>query len=629
LEDDCEYPNKKAFYKLTENDKEIGELRLGGNGGAQSVIYGVHPDGMQYEIPVPKPALVISLADLGDLAPGVVLHNTAPDPPAAKSSSPGVSDASLDERIRKYLDQVTPAIQGERGSNPTFRVACILINGFALPRDQTLKWMRYYSQKCDPPWSEKELEHKVDSALEAPHHKPRGYLLNGEPARQTTVQQSDATFPRIYYDHHVKDYWVQNDRDGWIKIHEGNVKRRLKDAGFKAEAQEGEMISEIDSAFIKIQSSHDVDYAGSLAGYHCGIHECCGHRILVKDSPQLITPCPGEWRNIGQIIKNMLGPEQSIFLFGWLKVAVSSLYSHTIRPGQALVFVGPKDCGKSLIQNHVITPLLGGRCAKPFPYMAEKTQFNGELLEAEHLIIEDEQASTDIRSRRLFGAKIKDYTANENQRCHAKGRTAITLTPFTRLSISINDEPENLMVLPPMDDSLEDKLIILKAEKHPMPMDTVTELQRQKFIEGIHSELPAFAHFLMNWEIPAELISQRYGITHYQNLEILDKLAEAAPETKLLELIDDDIFCAHRACWSGTAAELQRHLTRDGGPVRDEARQLLGGFQFSTGTYLGRLSRDYPERFKQNRTAKKRTWTLYPKPAAVIESPGEQQAVNL
>jgi hypothetical protein len=28
--------------------------------------------------------------------------------------------------------------------------------------------------------------------------------------------------------------------------------------------------------------------------------------------------------------------------------------------------------------------------------------------------------------------------------------------------VTVNDEPENLMVLPPIDDSIEDKLIILR-----------------------------------------------------------------------------------------------------------------------------------------------------------------------
>jgi hypothetical protein len=92
----------------------------------------------------------------------------------------------LDKRIYAYLDTVEEAIDGQGGSNPTYRVACILTHGFALRRKDALYFMRYYSQtKCKPPWSRKEMEHKVDSALKATDHKlPRGYLLGEEVARE-------------------------------------------------------------------------------------------------------------------------------------------------------------------------------------------------------------------------------------------------------------------------------------------------------------------------------------------------------------------------------------------------------------------------------------------------------------
>lgn len=63
-------------------------------------------------------------------------------------------------------------------------------------------------------------------------------------------------------------------------------------------------------------------------------------------------------------------------------------------------------------------------------------------------------------------------TACETQSCHAKNRQAITLTPLWRLTISLNDEPESLLTLPPLDNSLEDKVILCKGEKHAMPMRT-------------------------------------------------------------------------------------------------------------------------------------------------------------
>jgi hypothetical protein len=172
-----------------------------------------------------------------------------------------------------------------------------------------------------------------------------------------------------------------------------------------------------------------------------------------------------------------------------------------------------------------------------------KSSFNGNLFGSEHLAIEDEEPKTNIVARRNFGTKIKEFTAIDDQNCHKKFRDGITLPVFWRLTISVNDENENLLVLPPLDDSLIDKLIIFKARQRAMPMQTASTADRTKFRNTLLAELPAYVHFLLNtWLIETELVSQRYGITHYQNPEILLRLGELTPETRLLQLIDEEIF---------------------------------------------------------------------------------------
>jgi hypothetical protein len=433
----------------------------------------------------------------------------------------------------------------------------------------------------------------------------------------------------IYYDSNRTTFWGKNDRGGWVMLQGPDVRRWLAVEGYRAKARNGENVSEVNRLQTAIQKTCDVDYADSLAGYKLGIYEIAGKRILVKDSPTLIQREPGDWPLLQEIISRMLGPQQQVYLFGWLKIAIQSLYSGKFRVGQALTLAGPKDCGKSLLQN-LITRILGGRSTKPHRYMNGDTDFNGDLFGCEHLMIEDEEPSTDIRARRNFGTKIKEITANETHSCHAKYRPAISLSPFWRLSISVNDEPENLMILPPIDESIEDKLIILKAAKHRMPLPTETNEEREFFIETLHAELPHFIDFLLNFEIPVELRSQRYGITHYQHPEILETLGTLAPETKLLDLIERTLFdSAAQGVWEGSAAELERLLTKDSSPVRREALQLFS-FPAACGTYLGRLQRVFPQRFKHDHTKKGNRWKIYPPDEGVKGSLGplEQHAIN-
>jgi hypothetical protein len=79
-----------------------------------------------------------------------------------------------------YLSRCAPAISGSGGHNQTFSVAGTLTHGFGLDEEAALAWMRVYNQKCEPPWSEAELLHKVRSALGASHNRHRGYLLQSE-----------------------------------------------------------------------------------------------------------------------------------------------------------------------------------------------------------------------------------------------------------------------------------------------------------------------------------------------------------------------------------------------------------------------------------------------------------------
>ena len=85
-------------------------------------------------------------------------------------------EAAVIDRARKYIAKCPPAISGQDGHGATFHVACVLVLGFCLDENSALVLMREYSERCNPPWSEKELVHKVRQAAKQPG--PRGYLRN-------------------------------------------------------------------------------------------------------------------------------------------------------------------------------------------------------------------------------------------------------------------------------------------------------------------------------------------------------------------------------------------------------------------------------------------------------------------
>lgn len=81
-------------------------------------------------------------------------------------SHPSQDMDHLLRRASAYLGKLPPAIAGQNGHTTTFRAAIILVRRFGLPPDAALHLLlTEYNPRCDPPWSERELRHKVEDAL--------------------------------------------------------------------------------------------------------------------------------------------------------------------------------------------------------------------------------------------------------------------------------------------------------------------------------------------------------------------------------------------------------------------------------------------------------------------------------
>lgn len=141
------------------------------------------------------------LADLRAIVP-IREQAPFPPPPAAPPNGNGRhrgNGASVVERARKYLEKMPPAISGQGGHNATFAAATALVWGFDLPMQEARDLLREYNQRCQPAWSEKELEHKLRQAADKPHSHPRGWLLNsngnGHPVGKRAARTPPASTP--------------------------------------------------------------------------------------------------------------------------------------------------------------------------------------------------------------------------------------------------------------------------------------------------------------------------------------------------------------------------------------------------------------------------------------------------
>ena len=81
------------------------------------------------------------------------------------------------ELAREWLAGVDSAVWGDNGSDRTFNAAAGLVVDFGLSVEEARPLLAEYSARCDPPWSEKELEHKLESVAA----KAEKLLAEGKP----------------------------------------------------------------------------------------------------------------------------------------------------------------------------------------------------------------------------------------------------------------------------------------------------------------------------------------------------------------------------------------------------------------------------------------------------------------
>ena len=451
----------------------------------------------------------------------------------------------------------------------------------------------------------------------------RARFQAGEPVTPPAPATPAAPFDPVPIAEKLDIYWT-NDTSGsyympspdganWLNLKRGDAAAALRNADVSA-ARPATGLSDVERVLLLCRESRNLSLAlNALAGHHAGVHEMDARRVLVRESPRIIEPVAGDCPLIDQILGELLGADQTNYFIAWLKLAYECLRTGTHRPGQVLILAGPPDSGKSLLQSLIITPLLGGRSADPVDWLMGRSAFNTELFGAEHLAMGDPAASTKTEDRFHLGEKLKALAAEERHRFHGKGKDAFMLRPFWRASLSLNDDPDKLRILPPLTGDLVDKLMLFAVHRAMLPMPTETSEQRTAFAAAIAAEMPAFADYLTHWQIPATMTGRRFGVRSYAHPGLARELLEDTPAARLADLIDAAMFTtgdpfARTEKWEGGHDELE-NLLLDSKHERASKRLLD---RSSITRLLSRLATDRPSRFIPYRTSKRRLWRIMP-----------------
>jgi hypothetical protein len=355
---------------------------------------------------------------------------------------------------------------------------------------------------------------------------------------------------------------------------------------------EKEATTEAKNVIRDAEVDHHIEWSGDLAGHRKGIiRSADGRPMLILTSPDICEPTPGQFSVIREIIAQAFpdDTQRDVFL-GWTAGAFAAVRAGVHHPAPLLCLAGPVNAGKSLLA-FIVRQLLGGRAANPHNGWSGGLPWNDDLVRAELLLLDDCAGSTDHRARTNLGSAFKEAIYADFIQLRKRHFSGLSVRPVWRVMICCNDQPENLLILPPITTDTSDKISILRVSRITPPVDTSTPDGRERLQRMIEAELPAFAHYLAGFVIPEHLRDSRSGICAWRHPELELALEATRPEARLAELLETALACH---LWNDlptvmTSSTIETRLTDRDSPVRDAAKGLFY-WPAAAGIYLGRLA---------------------------------------
>lgn len=406
-------------------------------------------------------------------------------------------------------------------------------------------------------------------------------IFGGQFVKQYEEKRLADSVNGVYFD--GKSYWIQLPDGAWRAHAKEDYMIRLRLSGFSFNPRKkGDPASEIDEVLRYVQDTRRIDSVSPFIFRKEEIIHFNGERHLntpkrnpmppaevgdEPDFPWLATYLRKIWDPV--VID---GGHPADYFLAWLQRTYKNALAGFPVSGHALVIAGPAGVGKSLLATFVLRQIFnGGTDAGDF--LLAGGGFNKQLAEVGVWWVDDNTSSANFNDHRKFSEMLKKHVATPMVKHHPKYKDATVLPWFGRLIVTCNTDSDSLSIIPSLDGTILDKLMLFKLSETYKPVFKANLVQEKLIMD----ELPFFLRWLLNWTPPAAVMEQnspRYGVKSYHHPDILKSAREASPDHRLTEILD--MWCRQMRLlgedeeWSGTSTELLARMN-----MSEEVRSVL------------------------------------------------------
>lgn len=389
----------------------------------------------------------------------------------------------------------------------------------------------------------------------------------------------------VYYD--GKMYFLPGPEEGEIHAVSCDVLRRHLSIGRGlSDRKEKNSPSVVDKALAYIETYNHIEGAASCAFYPKGVFVYNGKRILNTHRIEALRPAPepAEWGESGgfPFISNFLDtafqpvePQRDRFL-AWLQYFYRACLARKPCSGHGVFIAGPVGVGKTFFSRGIAAKMVGG-CAEAHKYLTGADNFNSELFDHALWVIDDGSPVSTQTMHRLFSEQVKRTVANREHRVNEKFRKAVLAPWQGRILVTCNDDPISIGIIPNLDISILEKLMIFRFG--PKSVIFLSQPEMEKIVSG---ELPEFCRWLLDWEPPGhcfEGAESRFGIMSYCEESLARTANQSSPVSSFAEILIRwlrEYFQQQNPSvlfWEGSATDLRISMSSD-----SAYSELLRGF---------------------------------------------------